>query len=185
MATRSDDELILLIKEKDTAALNVLFNRYESSVFSYIHKFTGNKELAKELLQETFTRIWFSAPLYRDRGSASGWIFTIARNAARNEMAKKRYSFRFEDLSASKKTLDISAGEKPDAIVERKDARHRIMQLLEHLKPELREVLIFKHFQQLKFREIADITKTSESTLKSRYKKAITELRTHLQLLDL
>ncbi|MDN5199799.1 sigma-70 family RNA polymerase sigma factor [Fulvivirgaceae bacterium BMA10] len=188
MIKNTDEELLALIKKKNSNAFKVLFERYESGIYNYILRYSGDRGLAQELLQETFTRVWFSAHLYApDRGKVKNWLFTIALNITRNEMVKKRYIYRYEDitmLNDSKNEPDSSKSERPDLLLEHQDLKTTIAKALGNLKPELREVILLKHFQQLKFREIAEITKIAEGTIKARFRKAISELKKHLKPID-
>ncbi len=188
MTQKTDDELLELIKKKNTEAFRTLFSTYEKAVYNYILKYSGNKQLAQELLQETFTRVWFSAHLYRSSGKAKSWLYTIARNTTRSEMAKKRYAYRYEEISelqSNEDELSVSTSEGPDIHMEQQDLRGKIAKAMKKLKPEWREIITLKNFQQLKFREIAEITKIAEGTLKARYLKAVSELRTLLGGLEL
>jgi len=74
--------------------------------------------------------------------------------------------------------------EQPDSKMENLDLKEKIEQALENLKPHFREIIILKHFQQLKFREIAEITKTPESTLKARFHRGIEQLKKHLDPME-
>jgi RNA polymerase sigma-70 factor (ECF subfamily) len=68
--------------------------------------------------------------------------------------------------------------------LEKKEMQTSVANALGQLQPHLREVIIMKNYQHLKFREIARVTKTPESTLKARYHKAISELKKHLHAME-
>lgn len=173
MMNNTDDTLLKRIKQKDKAALAELVNRFQKPVFSYLLRIVGKQELAEELVQETFTRIWFSAHLYRSQGKVKGWIFTIARNIARNEMVKKRHAYESiydeGDSLPARSVLEVE--------VQHNLALEKVDLALKKLGNELQEVIVLKHQQQLTFKEMAEVTGVAESTLKSRYKKGIIELR--------
>ena len=65
------------------------------------------------------------------------------------------------------------------------ELRNTILELLGKLNPILREIIILKHYQQLKFREIAEITNTPEGTLKARFHRAIAQLKELLEPLEI
>ncbi len=180
MTKKTDDELLQRVKKQDKKAFETLFSRYEKPLYNYVHKIAGRRDLAEEILQETFTRIWFSAHLYKSRGSAVGWIYTIARNTARNEMAKKEHRYLFESCPVDLKDDAATAN-----LEKQFELHDMVMQALQSLTPPNRELLVLKHFQQLKFREIAEITNTPESTIKSRYKSALLTLRKVLHQLSI
>ncbi len=181
MVKSTDEVLLELVKRKEANAFEVLYNRYEKKIYNYILRCTGDKALSQELLQETFTKVWFSANLFQPiKGSFNTWILTIALNLTRSEMSKKRYSYHYEDI-IGKSSESIPTKEWPDERLEHDDLKNEIAKALGKLKPELREIILLKHFQQLKFREIAIMTETAEGTLKARFQKAMSELKKHLR----
>ncbi len=186
MTRITDEELLELIKKKNSNAFETLFKRYELSIFNYVLKFTGNRNLSQELLQETFTKLWFAASQFdAQKGNVKNWLFTIALNLSRNEISKKYYAYNYEDLLDHQCLQGLKNENLPDKILEKKELESQIAKALAMLKPPWREVVIFKHFQHLKFREIAEITKLPESTIKSRLIKAMIALKEILKKTEL
>jgi RNA polymerase sigma-70 factor (ECF subfamily) len=184
MEKRTDSELMKLIADKHTPALNVLYRRYEIQVFNFIRRYTGSRELAQELIQETFTRIWFAAHTFdRKRGNFKGWLYTIALNITRSEMSKKEYTYHFleidENCERGKDDNDRRNrdGENPETILHKKELKNSVADALGKLKPYLREVVVMKNYQHLKFREIAEAAGIPEGTAKARYHRAIALLK--------
>ncbi|HDL18774.1 MAG TPA: sigma-70 family RNA polymerase sigma factor, partial [Bacteroidetes bacterium] len=177
MLHRSDKDLMLMVIERNHQAFKVLYQRYEISIYNFILRYIGNRELSQDLLQETFTRIWCAAHSFNAaKGNFKGWLFTIALNIIRSEMSKKRYGYTYLDIneiSGSERKLVQPTHEQPDKKVEHLELEDKIQQALLKLQPFLREVIILNHFQQLKFREIAQITNTPVGTLKSRFHRAV------------
>ena len=117
-------------------------------------------------------------------GNFKGWIYTIALNLARNELSKKEYTYLFLDIDEtyeSQHERDDSQKENPETIFKQKEQIHSITNALGKLKPYLREVIIMKNYQHMKFREIAEATSIPEGTLKARYHRAIALLKKSLQ----
>ena len=135
--------------------------------------------MAEDMIQETFTRVWTMAHTFRgDQGSFKSWLFTIALNVTRSELGRKRYRVRHQGEDAVEAVASRADG--PDALLQRSETARRVATALAHMRPHLREVVVMKVYQQLKFREIADITKTPEGTLKARFHRAVAELRERL-----
>lgn len=185
---KTDEELMQLVVDRNTEAFRVLYQRYEVAIFNFIFRYTGNIGLAQDLLQETFTRIWFAAHSFNcEKGMFKTWLFTIALNITRNEMTKKQYSFSYLDITEMNSTeagLIQPKQEQPDKSLESLELQKSIQHALSNLQPFLREIIILKHYQQLKFKEIAQITNTPEGTLKSRFHRAILQLKEHLTNMD-
>lgn len=189
MEKQKDWELMSLVKNKNSMALKALYEKHNLSIFNFIIRYTGNKEIAQDILQETFTRVWYAAHSFdKTKGNFKSWLFTIGLNITRNEMNKKRYAYNYvgiEDIDENNNELDKQENKQPEAITENADRKKIIEQALGELKPYLREVIILKHYNQLKFREIAEITKTPEGTLKARFHKAIAELKEKLESVEI
>ena len=184
-----DKKLMKLVVNKNTRAFKILYSRYEIQIFNFILKYTSSRELAQDLLQETFTRVWFAAHTFNLKaGNFRGWIYKIALNITRNEMSKKQYAYQYFDITEiGEDCCDAFRSEKeqPDVKLENLELRNTILELLGKLNPILREIIILKHYQQLKFREIAEITNTPEGTLKARFHRAIAQLKELLEPLEI
>lgn len=179
MDPESDEALAADMARGDTAALRALYDRYEAPAFRFLLRMTGDREAAKDLVQETFTRAWTMARLFDPaRGRFKSWLFTMALNLTRNERSKKRYS----TVHLGPEAIEgmASHGEAPDAALLRAETSRRVSEAMAKLPPLLREVVVMKVHQQLKFTEIAEITRTPEGTLKARFHRAVEELRRHL-----
>ncbi len=188
MVNKSDEELIVLVRRQNTAALKELYRRYERRIFNFILKYCGRRQLSQDLLQRTFERVWFGAHLFAaDKGSFKGWVFTIALNLTRNEMSRKYYRYHHQDLSeVDEQEVSFPSANihTPETAVIQQERKALIARALGLLKPHLREIIILKHYQQLKFREIAEILDVPEGTLKARFQKAIADLKVLLNAED-
>lgn len=181
MTDKPDNELMILLAERNSLSLKILYQRYNEAIYNFIRRYTGNREIAQDLLQETFTRIWFAAHTFdQQNGNFKGWLFKIALNITRNEMSKKRYEYFYEDVTEIQKNekLISSTRHQPDVNFELKDA---VLYAMGKLKPFLREIIILKHYHQLKFKEISEITNTPEGTLKARFHRAIAQMKESLE----
>lgn len=184
MEKSTDKELMKCVQERDTSALKVLYQRYEMAIFNFILRFTGSREIARDLIQETFTRAWLAAHTFdHKRGNFKGWLYTIALNLARNEMSKKEYTYQFlptDEGSDYRDGLKKQENPTPETTLEQRELKESVAAALGELKPHLREVVVMKHWQQLTFKEIAAVTAVPESTLKARYHRAVSELKQYL-----
>ncbi len=179
MEDTPDHALVVEVARGDAAALRALYLRYERPTFNLILRLAGNREMAQDMMQETFTRVWTRARTFRgDQGSFKGWLFTIALNVTRSELARKRYGVRHLADDAVEHLPSEADG--PDVLVARSEVGRLVAEALAQLAPHLREVVVLKVYHQLKFREIADITKTPEGTLKARFHRAVAEMRERL-----
>jgi RNA polymerase sigma-70 factor (ECF subfamily) len=179
----SDEELMALVMERNTKALKILYGRYCKSIFNFVLRYTNNREISEDILQETFTRLWFSAHTFSPRkGTFKTWLFTIGINLTRDEMTKKAYSYQYvgtDELIGD----DGMPGMYEPAVkfFEHEELKDTIAKALERLSPFLKEVIILKHYHELKFSEISEITSTPEGTLKARFHTVLKQLKRILQ----
>jgi RNA polymerase sigma-70 factor (ECF subfamily) len=189
MTHYSDEELMVRVTERDPGALKTLYERYGKGLYNFILRYTNDRELSEDLLQDTFTKTWFASHTFNPaKGTLKAWIFTIAMNLTRNEMSKKRYHYPhlgFDEELGHEGAPGHSAGDPADESLERADVRATVANALSQLSPLLREVVILKHYEKLKFSEIAQISNTPEGTLKARLHHALSQLRTILYNVEL
>lgn len=184
----SSEALMARYKEGDAKAFEMLLTRHERAVFNFIFRMVRNRELANDLLQETFLRVVKNAARYSQKAKFTTWLYTIARNQCIDALRKASHR--------RHPSLDQPMGRDPEGRTlmeklpgrggdgfERTDAtelRGRIDAALERLSEEQREVFVMRQFQQLKFKEIAVVVGVSENTIKSRMRYALENLRSTL-----
>ncbi len=180
----ADEALMKRVCARDVDAFRVLYFRYELRVFNFILRCTGERALAEDLLQETFWRVWQAARTFDPaRGQFRGWVYRVALNATRSELAMKRYAC--EDRSGLIPDIaDQSPGNKceedPASRFEQRETRTQVATALARLSPALREVVVLRCTEGMKFSEIAAVTGARTGTLKTRFHRAVAELRQRL-----
>jgi len=181
MATLPDRALLERVAGGDTDAFTVLYRRFERPVFAMLLRLAGGRRaLAEDWLQEAFTRVWLGAATHDPlRGEVRPWVYKIALNTARSEMARKRH--RTPHVSIDEAGLDVpdlGAGEKRVAARLDEERQASTFALaLERLPDFMREVVVLRCSRELTFAEIAEVTGAPEGTLKSRFHRAVAALR--------
>jgi RNA polymerase sigma-70 factor (ECF subfamily) len=179
MEDTSDEALMAAVARGDAAALSALYDRYERPTFNLILRLAGNRSMAEELMQETFSRVWTRARLFQqEKGAFKGWLFTIALNLTRSELSRQRYRVRHVEAAEAEAVASPEAG--PERLAQQAQESRRIAAALASLSPLLREIVVLKVYQHLKFQEIAVMTGTPEGTLKARFHRAVEQLRGEL-----
>jgi RNA polymerase sigma-70 factor (ECF subfamily) len=181
MATLPDRALLERVAGGDADAFAALYRRYERPVFAVLLRLAyGRRALAEEWLQEAFTRVWLGAGTHDpSRGEVRPWVYKIALNTARSEMARKRY--RTPHVSIDESGLDLpdeGAGE--TRVAARLDEARRaeaVSRALLELPDFMREVIVLRCSRELSFAEIAEVTGAPQGTLKSRFHRAVAALR--------
>jgi RNA polymerase sigma-70 factor (ECF subfamily) len=180
----ADELLIKRVCARDVEAFGVLYRRYELRVFNFLFRCAGNRALAEDLLQETFWRVWQAARTFDPaRGGFPSWLYRVALNAARSELGLKRYSCESRngiipdgsDFQSGRKVADD-----PESRFERTETESLVAAALARLSPALREVVALRCMEGMKFSQIAAVTGAPMGTLKTRFHRAVTELRRRL-----
>jgi len=188
MQAQGDRALVERAARGDADAFTALYRRYERPVFGVLLRLAGGRRaLAEEWLQEAFTRVWLGAGTHDpSRGEVRPWIYKIALNTARSELARKRY--RTPHVSLDESGLDLpDAGTGEGRIAARLDDARRaeaVALALRDLPDFMREVIVLRCSRELSFAEIAEVTGAPQGTLKSRFHRAVAALRAALSRAD-
>ncbi len=186
----SDEDLMKLCQEGDEGAFEVLFQRYEGPALSFIHRMIGDQSRTEALGQEAFLRIFKDARGYQYPRSFTTWFYTIVRNLCKNELRwRSRHptvsieeNVNSSERSGSEHTArigDFLHAENVDPLesMVSHEMNAKLEQALAEL-PELeREVLILSRFQNLKYREIAEIVGIPVGTVRARIYWTLEHLR--------
>lgn len=181
-AEPADHELLTRALTGDTEAFATLYRRYARPVFNLLLRTTGERALAEELLQETFTRVWLAGRTFDPaRGTFRPWLYTIALNLARSELVRHRHARPHVPLDEQQ--IDPVSSAAAEDWVRRLDLSRQartVAAALATLPDHQREVVVLRCYQQLSFAEIAAVTGAPEGTLKARFHRAVAALRTRL-----
>jgi RNA polymerase sigma-70 factor (ECF subfamily) len=169
-----EEELVASLKQRNREAVGTLYDRYASPLYGVILRIIRSEELAEDLLQETFVRVWRNIDSYdRSKGRLFTWLINIARNLALDTI--KSRSFR-----------DAQQNQEIDNIVNVIDARENasynpehigLRELLDRLTPEHREVVELIYFEGYTHTEAAEQLSLPLGTLKTRLRAAINFFR--------
>lgn len=139
----------------------ILLRRFERPLLEFTTRITGDRERARDIVQETFIKYQHNgAPA--DPSSVATWLFTVCRNAALNLCRKeKRLLFLDEPLLEAQPSEDPLPGE----ALEQKEAAGFLMRIIATLPPRQQEVLQLKFQNGLSYEQIAKITKTNANNV--------------------
>lgn len=163
-----DRALIEAFQEGDDFAFVSLYNRHKAAVYTYCVKMVLDKDIAKDILQETFIRVFENRDRLLNAGSFRAWLFTIARNQCLNSLRRGNRQVPLENARTEALTVD----ELPISALEKSEQIELVNAFLGRLKDDYREVMILREYQNLTYEEIAAITRTTVSAVKSRLFKA-------------
>jgi RNA polymerase sigma factor (sigma-70 family) len=137
-----------------------LLQRFEVPLLQYATRITGNRERARDVVQETFIKFQRNGSVAPDKTAT--WLFTVCRNGALNVCRKeKRLMFLDEDVIESRQDERPMPFER----IEQKEAAGFLMKILGTLPARQQEVLQLKFQNDLSYHEIAEITKTTANSV--------------------
>ncbi len=173
----SDAHLIEAIGRGDQAALGKLYDAYGAALNGVVLRVVGVEEMAQEVLQDVFVKIWRNATSYDPaKGRPFTWMLNIARNTAID--AVRRPSVKNASLIRSLDSTVYGAGH--DELREGMDVAG-VSDIVAGLKPEHKELIDLAYYKGYSQQEIADNTGLALGTVKSRTRAALLELRTQLK----
>lgn len=173
----SASDLIARTRAGDDAAFQLIFERYSRPVISFIYDMVGERELAEELMQETFVRAYRNLSALREDARLSTWLFGIAKNVARESLRSRQKLSRKVELD-DEAVQELRDGQlKPDDFLINKELNGVIRDALSRLDEDKRMVFALKIFQQQSYEEIAAITGFSIAKLKTDLHRARAEMR--------
>jgi RNA polymerase sigma-70 factor (ECF subfamily) len=173
-------------RDGDSAAFELLFEAFRGPIYSYLARTTGDRHLAEDLLQDVFLRLVEHIGRYEESGRFEAWLFRIAANRVR-DWARRRVRNEWvggmtgRDDADEPSVLDRPVDEPVDEGLVRREELARLETAMSHLEREEREVLALRHYSELSFREIADITGCPMGTVLARSHRALLKLRHELE----
>jgi len=177
----TDEALVELYADGNNSAFDVLLNRYKKSIHSYIFYIVRNHDLTEDIFQDTFLKVIMTIKQgrYTDTGKFKAWITRIAHNLIIDNFRQER-----NENTISNDELDVDLlndmrlceSNIEDQMVE-EQVYADVKKLVKHLPDNQREVLEMRYYQDLSFKEIADLTGVSINTALGRMRYAILNMR--------
>ena len=177
----ADDALVTLYLEGNNSAFDVLLNRHKDRLFNYIFFIVRSKEVAEDIFQETFVKaiVTLQQGRYTNDGKFAAWITRIAHNLVidqfrieRNENTVSNDETEYDLLNDSR----LSEGTIENRMVNEQVLKD-VRMLVDELPDCQREVVFMRYYQDMSFKDIADITGVSINTALGRMRYAIMNMR--------
>ena len=148
-----------------------MFNRLYTPVRNFIYYQTGDKDLADDLAQDTFSKIWEKKETVRQE-TAKSLVYTIASNLCKNRFEHNKIVFEF---ASNYRPTDISAS--PEFEMEMKEFNERLKMAINQLNEKNRTVFLMNRIDGFTYNEIADNLGLSVKAIEKRMKNALDELK--------
>ena len=156
-----------------------LVRRYQRPISAYVYRMVGNYEVALDLTQEVFIKVYKSLARYRPEFKFSTWIYKIAHNAAVDHL--RRHAVREQALvsgDSDQREIPIDSGRlTPEQESEKKERRAEIEAVVQKLPAPYKELILLRHSHDMSYDEIADVTGLPLGTVKNRIFRAREAMR--------
>ena len=169
-----EGDLVLLLQSKDERGFSILYDNYSSALYGVILKIVRTEEIAADVMQDSFVKIWKNIEGYnRTKGTLFTWMLNVARNTAIDKIRSQDFqnSQRNQDLDSTVEIIDNQASSQFDV-----DAIG-LKKVVENLRPEHRQMIDLLYFQGYTQAEVAEEFNIPLGTVKTRVKAAIVQLR--------
>lgn len=182
----SDEMLMLRYQRGDVDAFRTLVLRHRMAVTTFAYRYVSDAQAAEDIFQETFLRLIQQVKRYKAQAKFTTLLYTVARNLCIDHLRKMEHrkhqslnSTGGEEGEETDALGDIIPGKATDMdkTMFRKELQKVLKKAIDDLPEEQREVFLLREYQDLRFREIAKITRTTTNTVKSRMRYALANLR--------
>jgi RNA polymerase sigma-70 factor (ECF subfamily) len=164
--------------EGDASARAWLLRQHSTPVYRFCLRMLANEEDAQDAAQDTMVKVLRNLHRYRSDWRFSTWVFGIARNTCIDEHRRRKRRRTTSEVEV------VDGGASPLELTEREKKAERMRSALDELPPLYREVLLLYHFEQLKYREIADLLELPLGTVMNRIFRARKRLRVIYDVLE-
>lgn len=178
----ADLPLLKAIQAGDEAALENLMQRHQEPLFYFALRYLGNELAAREVVQETFVRLYFKAGTFRPRSTVKTWIYTIALNLCRDAGRRRQRSPVFVSLhqptAEGEPALDLPGNDPPaDEAAAKNEDLQDLRTAINRLPEKLKAPLVLCALEQRPHKEAAELLGTTAKTIELRIYRAKKKLR--------
>jgi RNA polymerase sigma-70 factor (ECF subfamily) len=187
-AVRTDEELIAEVLAGQTAAFAELASRYRDKVDRLCQRFFSDREMVRDLAQESFIRAFAGLSTYRAEMPFGGWLRAVVANVCYDELRRRQRKpeelvadFTAAEYNWVQLVSEATPEEMVGAAEQRQEAHDLAHRLLDALRPEDRTIMILKETEELSVSEIAQTMGWSEAKVKIRAFRARQVMRKHAE----
>ena len=169
--TMSDRQLVDLIQNGETSVFSELVKRHQCSLLRLCMRLLKDQSLAEDVVQESFVKAYQKIHLFEGRSSFKSWLYQIALNTGKNKLRVGQKIF----LDIEKTHLSVA----PEAEVRlfQQDTRILLAKEIEKLPHKQKKALFLRIYEDLSFKEIAQIMQCPYDTAKANYRHGLMKLR--------
>ena len=169
------NELVIGLQAKSTVAFSDLYDGYAAALYGVTYKMVQNRNVAEDLLQDAFIKIWKNIDKYDSRkGSLFTWMMNITRNTCKDYFRSNNYKFQI--MVSDDDLADMDCNHIPNQVVYQDDSRDLYQSVLT-LELKYKEVIDLVYIFGYSHAEVSDMLKIPVGTIKTRSRTALKILR--------
>jgi len=166
----TDEEIMLKVANGNLDLMKILFDRYHIRIYNFFNKMVQNKMVSEDLTQDVFVKILKYRASYKN-GNFASWIFTTARNLFSSYYQKlKKERENFAEPHELKDNIESASDENQEEL-------NQLQKALSYLSHSDRELIIMNRFQEIKYKQIAEIMGSNENAIKVKTHRALKKLK--------
>lgn len=179
----ADEELLKLLTTPETqeAAFSFLVDRYSPQLYAVIRRMVYRHEEADDVLQDTFVKVWRYIGTFKGESKLSTWLYSIATNEALSHLRKEK---KMRRLPLTTEEYDLTQILMSDPYFDGDLAEAQLFKAIDQLPEKQKLAFELRYFQDLPYKEISEITGTSEGALKANYHHAVKKIKKELGIED-
>mgnify|MGYP001375363521 FL=1 len=176
----TDEDIIEKIKDNKTVdyGFNLLMEKYQEKVYWVIRRMVIDHESSDDIAQETFVKVWKNLDKFKGESKLYTWIYRIATNEALTHLRKKKRRF---FLSIGDVENELTSTLEADTYYSGDEIQLKLQKAILTLPEKQRLVFNMKYFEELKFREIAEVLEVTVGSLKAQYHHAVKKIEKYLK----
>jgi RNA polymerase sigma-70 factor (ECF subfamily) len=183
-----DVRLMLQVRDGDALAYEELVRRYQNRLMSLLTHLVGHRDLAEDLTQEVFLRVYRARERYVPGAKFSTWLYTIANNVASNQLRtlarRKEVNLHARPSDSAPHSLESAAvaasGTMPSRQLDKAELCAAVQQAIEGLNERQRMAILLAKFEELSYADIAEIMEMTPQAIKSLLSRARCNIRDSL-----
>lgn len=177
----TDTELIIEFRKGHNLAFSILYKRYQRKVFETVVYYIKDRTEAEDLSQEVYIKVITSiqANRYCEEGKFLPWVLRIAHNHCMDHLRKRTHVSYVAHFSSAQ--LSTVATASPEYKLINKQTAAQLRTLVDKLSAEQKQVVCYRHFEELSFKEISERTNSSVNTALGRMRYGLMHLRLMVQ----
>ncbi len=172
--THNEDELVILLKEKNELSFRYLYDMYSGSLFRVILQIIPERQIAEDILQDAFLKIWHKIDYYDNaKGRLFTWMLKITRNLSIDMIRSSAY----QKMKLNQCLIDSENCSDKNLLLHQNTDGIGLKKFINKLKPEYRLLIDMSYFKGYTCLQIAQIVKLPLGTVKTRLRFALLQLR--------